>query len=340
MADHSTAAVTAQARRQFFKTAGSLAVAAWAYPTLSRAAGGSVEAKAEGVVAELYKSLSADQRKKVCFAWDFQDPKRGLLRSRIAANWRITEPPIHSDFFTPAQKRMVRAIFEALVQPDWVARFDQQLKDDDEGFGTHQTMAIFGEPGKGPFQFALTGRHMTVRCDGGSSPQLAFGGPIFYGHAASGFHEKPNHPNNIFWPQAVMANEVFKMLDGKQQAAALVKSPPPETAVSFQGPEGQFPGIPVKALSADQQAHLHKVLAKLIEPYRQSDRDKVLACLKSQGGLEKCSLAFYEDGDLGGDKVWDIWRLEGPAFVWHFRGSPHVHTWVHIANDPTVKLNI
>jgi hypothetical protein len=42
-------------------------------------------------------------------------------------------------------------------------------------------------------------------------------------------------------------------------------------------------------------------------------------------------MAFYEQGDLEGDKVWDIWRLEGPSFVWHFRGAPHVHAYINIA---------
>jgi hypothetical protein len=84
---------------------------------------------------------------------------------------------------------------------------------------------------------------------------------------------------------------------------------------------------------------LQKVLAKLLEPYRQSDRDEVAACLKAQGGLDACSLAFYEKGDIGKDQVWDVWRLEGPSFVWHFRGDPHVHVWVNIADSPDVKLN-
>ncbi len=81
------------------------------------------------------------------------------------------------------------------------------------------------------------------------------------------------------------------------------------------------------------------MLQKLIEPYRQTDRDEVVACLKAQGGLERCSLAFYQDGDIGNDGVWDCWRLEGPSFVWYFRGAPHVHVWVNVADDPAVKLN-
>ena len=62
------------------------------------------------------------------------------------------------------------------------------------------------------------------------------------------------------------------------------------------------------------------------------------ACLKAQGGLDDCRLAFYEEGHLRPGE-YDIWRLEGPAFVWHFRGVPHVHTWVHVADDPSVPLN-
>lgn len=43
--------------------------------------------------------------------------------------------------------------------------------------------------------------------------------------------------------------------------------------------------------------------------------------------------------DAGHDGVWDNWRLEGPSFVWSFRGSPHVHVWVNVASDPSVATN-
>jgi hypothetical protein len=26
--------------------------------------------------------------------------------------------------------------------------------------------------------------------------------------------------------------------------------------------------------------------------------------------------------DIGGDKVWDTWQIEGPEMVWYFRGYP------------------
>ena len=216
----------------------------------------------------------------------------------------------------------------------------KQIEEDNNGpWGSSQNIAIFGKPGDGKFELVMTGRHMTVRCDGNSTEHVAFGGPLFYGHASGAFDEEPNHPGNVYWEQALAANKVYEMLDGKQRKQAEVPSTPIEQKVGFRGPKGPFHGIPVAELSADQKEQVQKTLEKLIEPYRQSDRDEVVACLKSQGGLDKCSLAFYTDEDLGEDKIWDNWRLEGPSFVWYFRGSPHVHVWVNVASDPSVPTN-
>src|SRR5690606_26616885 len=119
----------------------------------------------------------------------------------------------------------------------------------------------------------------------------------------------------------------------KQREQALIETAPAEREVHFRG-KAEIPGLPVSELSADQKSHVQEVLQTLIEPYRTSDQDEVVKCLKAQGGLEQCRIAFYQSGDLGDDQVWDVWRLEGPAFVWHFRGSPHVHVWVNVASDP------
>ncbi len=329
-------------RREFLKSAGTLAaVAAVGTPLWADTVAGSTSAP-ETIVKSLFDSLSPQQKNIVCFDWDYVEGKgeggRGLLRSRVANNWHITKPDINSDFFNKDQQAMIRAIFEGIVQPDWHARIDKQLTDDAGGFGNHQNIAIFGTPGE-KFELVMTGRHMTLRCDGNSSEHVAFGGPIFYGHAASGFDEAPNHPGNVFWPQALAANKVYEMLDGKQRAGALVERLPREEDVAFHGRGGKFPGLPLAEMSSDQRALVQEVLQKLIEPYRQSDRDKAVACLKAQGGLDECALAFYKQGDLGGDQVWDCWRLEGPAFVWYFRGAPHVHVWVNVADDPSVATN-
>jgi hypothetical protein len=293
----------------------------------------------ESLVKVLFESLNDKQKQTVCFDWDHQDGNRGLLRTHVSNNWHITSPVINSEFFNAEQKHLVRKIFEGIISPEWHARYDKQLQDDAGGFGNSQNIAIFGTPGSGKFEFVMTGRHMTLRCDGDSANHVAFGGPLFYGHAASDFNEPADHPGNVFWEQAVAANEVYAMLDGKQRKLAEVAKVPKESAVGFQGKEGSRPGIPVTELSGDQKEHVQKVLGKLLEMYRQSDQNEVKKSLEAQGGLDACNLAFYTDRDIGGDKVWDNWRLEGPSFVWYFRGSPHVHVWVNVASSPDVKTN-
>src|SRR5690606_4526201 len=134
--------------------------------------------------------------------------------------------------------------------------------------------------------------------------------------------------------------KLYDMFSGKQRKQALVlKGMPSEELIAFRGPKGKFDGIPVTEFSSDQKSHLQQVLKLLLAPFRQSDQDEVVRCLDVQGGLDACHLAFYKEGDLGDDGVWDNWRLEGPSFVWYFRGKPHVHVWVNVADSPNVKTN-
>jgi hypothetical protein len=305
------------------------------------AAAAATSSTPESLVKVLFDTLSPRQREAICFPWDHQDEDRGLLRTRVSANWDITEyTVIDDDFYNKDQQAVIRGIYEGIISPEWHSRIDKQLDDDAGGYGEQNSIAMFGQPGSRQFEFVMTGRHMTIRCDGNSAEHVAFGGPIFYGHAAEGFDEEAHHPGNVFWPQAQAANKLYQMLDGQQREAALVRRGlPQENRVAFQGPRGRFQGIAVKDLASDQREHLQQVMAMLIEPYRQSDRDEVTHCLKTQGGLDACHLAYYAQNDIGKDGVWDIWRLEGPSFVWHYRGAPHVHVWVNVADDPNVKLN-
>lgn len=311
------------------------AVGSSGLPAAFASSGGS---SAESLVGILYGTFSDAQRKQVCFDWGHQAGDRGLLRTYVANNWNITEPEINSDFYNAEQRELVRKIFESMIHPSWHERYDRQLTDDAGGFGNEQAIAIFGKPGDGKFEFVLTGRHMTLRCDGNSAEHVAFGGPIFYGHAPE-FNEGPEHTDNVFWHQAVAANRLYQMLDGRQQKQARVPNSPREQNVGFRGPGGDFTGLPVTDMSSDQREHLQGVLQNLVEMYRQSDQDDMIQCLKTQGGLDACSLSFYTDRDIGDDGVWDNWRLEGPSFVWHYRGAPHVHVWVNVADSHEVKTN-
>jgi len=331
-------------RRDFLKTVGATAAATATvlYATPKAQAAPTPSSAAETAVKGLYDTLTDEQKNTICFDWEHKDPRRGLLRNFVSNNWLITEQPIRSNFYTKKQQDIIHDVWMGIINRDWHARFLKQLKDDTDGkdWGHEQAIAIFGKPGSDKFEFVITGRHMTLRADGHTEKHVAFGGPIFYGHAASGFNEKVGHPHNVFWPQAQAANLIFQMMDGTQRDKALVLDKRPrESAVAFQGDKGKFPGIAVADLTDDQKTELQRVLQKLLEPFRKEDQDEALECLKKLGGLDKCSLAFYKDGDLGDDGEWDNWRLEGPAFVWYFRGTPHVHVWVNVADDPSVATN-
>ena len=333
-------------RRDFVRVVGLGAVAATvgALPGSARAAD---KAQPESLVKKLYESFTPDQKKEVCFEWDYKDD-RGLLRTHVSNNWNVTVPEqlnVAGKFFTGDQQEIIREIFLGLYNPDWHERILKQLQDDAGGYGKSQTIALFGEPGTGKFQFLMTGRHLTIRCDGDSAAHVAFGGPIFYGHAASGFNEKVGHPGNVFWHQAQKANSLFKMLDGKQREQALVMKGPPEADVPLRGPQAEIPGVLIGEMTSDQKTHAQEILKALLDPYRVSDRSEAMKCLDAQGGLDKCRLVYYrqdskgESADLGDDGEWDNWRLEGPSLVWHYRGVPHVHVWVNVADDPSVALN-
>jgi hypothetical protein len=307
-------------RRDFVKIAAGAALAAAAPPLLSsgRLFGAPTPTSAaETSVKRFYDSLSETQRQKICFAFDHP------LRQRISANWHITEPLIDSDFYTLEQRENIREIFRKVTSEDGYERFLEQLEYDDGGFGAY-SVAVFGEPGTGKFQWEMTGRHLTIRADGDSVDKAAFGGPIIYGHG----EEDPEH--NLFHYQTKAANEVFKALDGKQRAVCLLEEAPNEAQVPIQGEKGKFPGLAVGSLSPDQKSLVESVVKVILAPYRTEDVDEALATLKATGGLDKLHMAFYKQEDLNSDEVWDIWRVEGPSFVWHFRGAPHVHAYVNI----------
>ena len=318
-------------RRSFLQRAAlsTAALASPAAPSLIRAAG---MPKAETLVKTLYDSLSEAQRTALVFAFD--DP----LRSKISNNWHITEQRIGA-FLNADQNAMVREIFLNLHSEEYRDKVMAQVEHDSgaAGFGD-SSVAIFGEPGTGKFQFVLTGRHCPRRVDGDSVAGKAFGGPIFYGHAAEGFREGPEHKGNAYWYQAQSANKIFQMLDGKQRETALIEKEPGDTAavIQLKRQAGDLPGLATADMTADQKTAVRGVLNDLLMPFREADRVESMALIE-KGGFDDLHLSFYKEGDIGNDGVWDNWRLEGPHMVWYFRGSPHVHTWVHVSDPETPR---
>ena len=107
-------------RRLFLKTAalGTAALAAHAAPRITGAS--------ETLVATLYKSLTPEQKKGICFPFGHE------LQSKVDNNWHITPTKI-AQFFTPDQQAMVEEIFKGLHNPDFVDRVMLHMKEDAQG---------------------------------------------------------------------------------------------------------------------------------------------------------------------------------------------------------------
>ena len=340
-------------RREFLTAASGLAIGATVIGSVVPAGRIFAEAKSaaepaaatsspETLVKVLFDTLSPKQRENICFDWEHQDKERGLLRTRVANNWDITEYNVNDNtFYTKDQQKIIRGIYEGIINPEWHSRIDKQLADDSGGYGENNSIAIFGTPGGDKFEFVMTGRHMTIRCDGNSADHVAFGGPIFYGHAAETFNESANHKGNIFWPQALAANELYKMLDSKQQKQALLAERPAGRTKSRL--PRQRRRLPRHAGQRTRRA-TRKTICKKSWRCLSSRIAKAIATKSPSASKPKAASIIATSpttpqGDIGEDKVWDNWRIEGPSFVWHYRGAPHVHVWVNVADDPSVKLN-
>ena len=337
--DHCCDAPTRMDRRHFLKTttASTLSVTA-ASSALPLVAVGRAEEKkkrkgpkSETLVKTLFDSLSDYQRKEIAFPFDHE------LRLKVDNNWHITKQRIGSDFYTADQQEMVKQIFMGLHSPEYAETVYKQVVHDsgEPGFGDC-SIGLFGEPGSGRFEFVLTGRHCTRRCDGDTVEGAAFGGPIFYGHAAEDFDEAPDHPGNAYWYQAKRANEAFEMLDGKQREVALLGESRKErgyNTVKLTGKAFGLPGIRMSELSKDQRRHVRKVLADILAPYRKQDVREAMKLIKNSG-FNNLHMAFYKNHDVGEDGVWDVWQIEGPSMVCFFRGDPHVHAWINIKKQP------
>jgi hypothetical protein len=284
-------------------------------------AGPSRNSAAETAVAEFYKTLSDDQKKVLCFPFEHE------LRHRISANWHVTKPTLGERIYSTQQRELISRILKGLCSEEGHERLTRQM-DEDAG-GLHEfSVALFGEPGEGQFEFMLTGRHLTLRADGDSVDKAAFGGPIVYGHD----QVEKDASKNIYFYQTQQTDAVFQSLTEDQKAKALLETAPAEAAVQIQGENGTFSGIKVADMKDEQKAMVQKTMGILLAPYRKEDVEEVMQILNESGGVDQLHMAFYQQGDIGGDKTWDIWRVEGPSFVWHYRGAPHVHAYINIGH--------
>jgi hypothetical protein len=283
---------------------------------------------AEAMIRELHAGLSDEQKRRVCLPWN-HGAANGATPTRLRFyNNAIFGDRRIQDVYTPAQRELCERILRGICSGDEGFRLISRGGTWDNTQAFERCGAyIFGDPsGDNQFAWVFTGHHLTIRCDGNSEPDAAFGGPMYYGHSPDGWSQR-----NIFFPQTRSAKDVFESLSDNQRRQAMATWAPREAreleeSVRFRE---RHPGLPANEMTHDQRALVQRLMRTVLAPYRSEDADEVMQIIQRNGGLERLHLAFYQD--QGESRGWSFWRIEGPGFVWNFRVLPHVHTYVNIA---------
>lgn len=316
-------------RREFFKAVGGAAALAAVGGTISPVRGQESAKKpkpAEELIKELYATLSTDQKNELVLPYDHGTEGHPTRQKTYNAPPLGNEKRIANTYTKPQQELIKRTLRAILANDEALERLSRHGKWDSSGSFEGCGAVIFGEPvDKSEFAWVFSGHHLTLRCDGNSQPNSAWGGPIYYGHSVNGYNK-----DNVFLYQTEQVQTVFDALDEKQRAKALATNNPGDTFPDGFKPTNPRHGIPYAELSAEQKAAVEKTMRTLLDPFRKEDADEVMQLVKANGGMDYVNIAFYKDGGTSDKVRWHFWRLEGPGFVWNFRPLPHVHCFVNI----------
>ncbi|MCA9139143.1 MAG: DUF3500 domain-containing protein [Planctomycetales bacterium] len=284
---------------------------------------------------QLYKSLSDQQRQKVCLAVDH--PRR-----QFVSNWWYIHPDNRiPNTFTDEQQELIQNIFDSLHNPEYVEDVKKQVKIDQYGKDQNApAVGFFGTPEDDDFEFIYTGHHVTRRCNAHSDKGTGFGGaPIFYGHyphptdnMRENFNETKDHPGNPYWYQGRVFNEFVQSLDAGQQALGLVSAEPrSERPNEVVKKTVSAAGLDCSDLSVDQKQKLLETMSRMMAMFREGDVKATIASIEKNNVVDRLHVSWFGGQyDIGSDKVWDTWQIEGPDMVWYFRGQPHIHCYFHL----------
>ena len=286
-------------RREFTKTILTTAAAS-SLPGGPRAHDPAFRPEVQTPVTRLFRSLHGELRKSLCFPCDQR------VRWQIQNPWGVERPRI-SDL-SSQQRSDFREIFKTLCSVDGHGRFMKQMLEDYGGFERYH-IAFFGEPETAlPFEWLLTGRHVTIGVDGNGS---GIRGSIFLGHSA----EK----NNVWARPGELADRLYENLDRDQKAKILEQRGNAKALPSSAGRD--HPGLTLNELDPSLRAMAHGLVDELIGPFRSVNISK---------SDEPLRLLFYQ-ASMSSNATWDAWKLEGLSFDCYYHRTPHVHTWLNLA---------
>ncbi len=296
-----------------------------------------VEAGSHGeLVTGFAASLSPAQYAQVFLPWDH--PSRQLVNTLA-----IRKSPHIGTLFNAQQMPYVWRLWESMQSDAGVARFREPLRAEAGGLDGC-VLTIYGDPASGPCQSVISGGHLELRA--GTQLSGAFGDGVAYGHQVG--NQQLRIPGNVWAHHSDAINLLAGLWTDEQLTGAVVTDKPHELLLQVQGRGGRFDGLPVSTFNAEQRAAFCELLATMFAAYAPQYVEQATSDLQHLGGIDQLSIAlyaqngFYRDGarypDVAprGDEraYFQVWRIEGPGFVLHFEGYPHVHAYLRITKDP------
>lgn len=199
-------------------------------------------------------------------------------------------------------------------------------------------------------QTMINGGHYMLRDQGFANDAYAFGGPISYGQQLG--NGRYQVEGNAFKAHGDAVHELHKGLSASERSLAYEVSPPVELVTQIQGPGGQFEGLRIGSASIAARELFKQALDVIFAAYTDAQKLDAFTAIEQNGGLESMHLSLYSDFSFYPDgqkfsslsakeqsqaavPYAQVWRIEGPASVIHFKGYPHVHAYINIVKDPT-----
>ncbi len=98
-------------------------------------------------------------------------------------------------------------------------------------------------------------------------------------------------------------------------------------------------GLSCSELSADQKKLFVETMKGMLAMFREDDINASMATIEKNAIVDRLHVSWYAGKyDIGSDRVWDTWQIEGPEMVWYFRGEPHIHCYFHLANASSSRV--
>ncbi|MEM7307461.1 MAG: DUF3500 domain-containing protein [Planctomycetota bacterium] len=282
------------------------------------------------LAARLYASLDDETRAAACVPYDHplrQYHNRGLWAGglRVWRNLSWEQRALVVDLFHAGLSAAGRERVPAQYFVRWP--------------GVHLLSVLFcGEPARPPYAVHLTGPHLNLRLGGASREGAAFGGPQVYGDQRG--NGRPGLPGNVYRYQLELGTRLFEALSPGEHERATYPEEPPQTQIELRGTRAEPPGLALADASEGARQAAARVVDGILENYPREDADYARDCLDAAGGVASLSVSRYlrgEDGDAGPNQ---IFRLEGPNAVFHFRGHPHLHAFLNVGRDGDAPLSV